>query len=313
MLLNCSQILIKITDENTPLNTPILAYPRFNAISNKSYVIIGGLGGLGLELADWLVLRGAKNLVIVSRNGIQTGYQKLRTETWKSYGTKILIISGVDASKTDDCEFILKSAEKQAAVDGIFNLAAVLKDCLMVNQTVESFEESMKPKAMITKKLDELSRKICPKLRHFVVFSSLSCGRGTPGQTNYGMGNAVLERICERRIEEGFPGMAIQWGAVGDVGLAAEMLENKQQLVIGGTLPQKISSCLEEMDKFLCQSRPIVASMVVAEKRFSAKEVSNVLEAVMNIMSTFIHLQFNLHVIILFFYYRYKGYKNCEP
>ncbi|OAD57941.1 Fatty acid synthase [Eufriesea mexicana] len=279
------KILIKIADENAPLNAPILGYPRFNAISNKSYVLVGGLGGLGLELADWLILRGAKNLVIVSRNGIKHGYQKLRTEIWKSYGVKVLIISGVDTSKTEDCEFILRSAEKQASVDGIFNLAALLKDCLMVNQTVESFQESMKPKAKITKKLDEVSRKICPNLRHFVVFSSLSCGRGTPGQTNYGMGNAVLERICEKRVEEGLPAMAIQWGAVGDVGLAAEMLENKQQLVIGGTLPQRIFSCLDELDKFLCQSRPIVASMVVAEKRPSASEASNVLEAVMHIMN----------------------------
>nr|XP_033197779.1 fatty acid synthase-like [Bombus vancouverensis nearcticus] len=279
------KILIKIADEKAPLNTPILAYPRFNATSSKSYVIIGGLGGLGLELADWLVLRGARNLVIVTRNGVKTGYQKLRIDIWKSYGAKILIIPGVDASKTDDCEFILKSAEEQAPVDGIFNLAALLKDCLMVNQTMESFEESMKPKARITKKLDELSRKICPNLRHFVVFSSLSCGRGSAGQSNYGMGNAVLERICERRVEQGLPGMAIQWGAVGDVGIAAEMLENKHQLVIGGTLAQKISSCLEELDKFMCQNRPIVASMVVAEKVPSANEVSNVLEAVMNIMN----------------------------
>ncbi|CAL7936070.1 unnamed protein product [Xylocopa violacea] len=279
------KILIKITDEETPFNTPILAYPRFYPAENKSYVLIGGLGGLGLEFADWLVLRGAKNLVMVSRSGIKTGYQKLRTELWKSYGVKILVISNVDASKADDCEFILKSAEKLAPVDGIFNLAAILKDCLMENQTEKSFEESIKPKANITKQLDKLSRRICPNLCHFVVFSSLSCGRGTPGQTNYGMGNAVMERICEIRVEEGLPGMAIQWGVVGDVGLAADMMENNQQLAIGGTLPQSISSCMEELDKFLVQSRPIVASMIVAEKRRSANSASNVLEAVMNIMN----------------------------
>ncbi|XP_076764194.1 fatty acid synthase-like [Xylocopa sonorina] len=279
------KILIKITDQEAPMNTPVLAYPRFYPIENKSYVLIGGLGGLGLEFADWLVLRGAKNLVMVSRNGVKTGYQKLKTELWKSYGVKILVISNVDASKADDCEFILRSAEKQAPVDGIFNLAAILKDCLMENQTEKSFEESMKPKANITKQLDKLSRKICPNLRHFVVFSSLSCGRGTPGQTNYGMGNAVMERICERRAEEGLPGMAIQWGVVGDVGLAADLMENNQQLAIGGTLPQSISSCLEELDKFLVQSRPIIASMVVAEKRRGTNSANNILEAVMNIMN----------------------------
>ncbi|XP_076382068.1 fatty acid synthase [Megalopta genalis] len=279
------KILIRVRDEKEPLTMPVLGYPRFHAAPDKSYVIVGGLGGLGLEMADWLVIRGAKNLVIVSRNGIKTGYQRMRTDIWKSYGVKVLIISGVDASKREDCEFILRSAEKQAPVDGVFNLAALLKDSLCIYQTEESFEESMKSKAGITKQLDLLTRTICPKLRHFVVFSSISCGRGNSGQTNYGMGNSVLERICERRVEEGLPGMAIEWGAVGEVGLVAKLLEDKKELVVGGTLQQRISSCLEELDKFLCQNRPIVASMLVAEKRPSASEASTVLEAVMYIMS----------------------------
>ena len=74
---------------------------------------------------------------------------------------------------------------------------------------------------------------MCPQLRHFVVFSSVSCGRGNAGQTNYGMTNSVMERICEARVREGFPGLAIQWGAVGDVGLVADMQEDKVEIVIG--------------------------------------------------------------------------------
>lgn len=54
-------------------------------------------------------------------------------------------------------------------------------------------------------------------IRYFVVFSSLSCGRGIIGQTNYGMANSIMERICEKRKKDGYPALAIQWGAVGDV------------------------------------------------------------------------------------------------
>lgn len=50
-----------------------------------------------------------------------------------------------------------------------------------------------------------------------MVFSSVSCGRGNAGQTNYGMANSVMERICERRRSLGYPALAIQWGAIGDV------------------------------------------------------------------------------------------------
>lgn len=51
----------------------------------------------------------------------------------------------------------------------------------------------------------------------FVVFSSVSCGRGNAGQTNYGMSNSVMERICESRKMAGYPALAIEWGAVGEV------------------------------------------------------------------------------------------------
>lgn len=74
---------------------------------------------------------------------------------------------------------------------------------------------------------------MCPQLRHFVVFSSVSCGRGNAGQTNYGMSNSIMERICEARVRDGLPGLAVQWGAVGDVGLVADMQEEDREIVIG--------------------------------------------------------------------------------
>ncbi|KAJ4436151.1 hypothetical protein ANN_18781 [Periplaneta americana] len=160
----------------------------------------------------------------------------------------------------------------------------VLRDALLENQTEEDFVTSAKPKAHATLYLDGLSREMCPQLRHFVVFSSVSCGRGNAGQTNYGMSNSIMERICEARVRDGFPGLAVQWGAVGEVGLVAEMQEKNTEIVIGGTLPQKISSCLQELDGFMRQSCPVVASMVVAEKRTDSEGASNVVTCVSNIL-----------------------------
>jgi len=99
--------------------------------------------------------------------------------------------------------------------------------------------------------LDELSRISCPELEHFVVFSSVSCGRGNAGQANYGMANSVMERVIEYRNKDGLPGKAIQWGAVGEVGLVADMAEEKIDMEIGGTLQQRISSCIQELDHLL--------------------------------------------------------------
>nr|XP_050846949.1 fatty acid synthase-like isoform X1 [Vespula vulgaris] len=277
------KVLIKIREENEPINTPILAKPAYICIPNKSYIVLGGLGGFGLELIDWLILRNAQNIVITSRNGIKYGYQHMRIKLWKSYGVNIKILVGLDAADRDASELIVKTAIDQGPVDGIFNLAVSLKDSICRNQTPETFEESFKGKAWATKCLDEVTRKLCPDLRHFVVFSSVSCGRGNAGQTNYGMANSIMERICEKRVEEGLPGLAIQWGAIGDVGLVAEMQNEDKELVIGGTLLQKISSCLEELNGFLVQDKAVVASMVVAEKR-NKSDMNNVVDAVLNIL-----------------------------
>ncbi|KYN01849.1 Fatty acid synthase [Cyphomyrmex costatus] len=280
------KILLKISDEKKVIEKkPILADARYYCDSNKTYLILGGLGGFGLELADWLILRGAKNLVLTSRTGIKNGYQRLKVELWKSYGVNVLIITGVDASNRKDCEFILNSAEKQGPVDAIFNLAVVLKDYICKNQTPESFEETFRAKARATKMLDELSRKLCPQLQQFVVFSSASCGRGNAGQTNYGMANSIMERICEHRAANGLPGLAIQWGAIGEVGLLADWQDNNKDLVTGGTLQQTVSSCLEKLENFLLQNHPVVSCMVVAEKRGSAYEAIDIVEVVANIMN----------------------------
>lgn len=62
--------------------------------------------------------------------------------------------------------------------------------------------------------------------------------------------------------------MAVQWGAIGDVGVVLETM-GSNDTVIGGTLPQRISSCLATLDQFLCQSEPVVSSYVPAEKQSS--------------------------------------------
>ncbi|GLV38468.1 Fatty acid synthase 3 [Carabus blaptoides fortunei] len=282
------KVLIKIRDEEPELVIPpckrlVNCVPRYLPTENGSYIITGGLGGFGLELVDWLVIRGAKKLVVTSRKGITTGYQAMRVRTWKSYGID-LIISTENIHTYDGCKKLIEQAMELGPVEGIFNLAVVLRDQLFENQTIEDYDISFNPKAVATKHLDQLSRELCPELRQFVVFSSVSCGRGNAGQTNYGMANSVMERICEERREAGFPALAIEWGAVGDVGLVAELQEEHTDVVIGGTLQQRINCCLSCMDQFLRQDCPIVASMVVAEKKSGGGAAENIVDAVANIL-----------------------------
>jgi fatty acid synthase len=73
--------------------------------------------------------------------------------------------------------------------------------------TKENFDAVCKPKVIGTTNLDKVTRQLCSdSLDWFVVFSSVSCGRGNAGQSNYGYANSVMERICEDRKDNGFPG-----------------------------------------------------------------------------------------------------------
>lgn len=74
-----------------------------------------------------------------------------------------------------------------------------------------------------------------------------------------------MERICEGRRSAGYPGVAVQWGAIGDTGIVLETLGDNETNV-GGTLPQRIPSCLSTLDRFLQSKHAICSSIVPAEK-----------------------------------------------
>ncbi|XP_044738555.1 fatty acid synthase-like [Chrysoperla carnea] len=277
------KVLIKIRDNEEQKTVLVPAIPRLYVKQNKSIVIIGGLGGFGLELANWLIQRGCRNLILSSRQGLRKGYQSIRIQKWLSAGINVQISTANILTKEGSIE-ILQFAKHFGPVDGIYNLAVLLRDALFENQSIENFQTSFGGKVLGTKYLDEVSRTLCPELRHFVVFSSVSCGRGNVGQTNYGMANSVMERICEERHASGYPALAIQWGAIGEVGLVADMQDNDEVLEIGGTLQQNLNSCFNAMDIFLKQSSPIVASMVVAEKKYGFNAGGSILDSVISIM-----------------------------
>lgn len=83
-----------------------------------------------------------------------------------------------------------------------------------------------------------------------------------------------MERVCEKRRFDGLPALAVQWGAIGDVGVVLETM-GSNDTVIGGTLPQRITSCLEVLDQFLCQQQPVMSSFVLAQKIVAKNDQGN--------------------------------------
>ncbi|XP_068199679.1 fatty acid synthase [Antennarius striatus] len=268
---------------DSPLSLPAIC--RTFCLPSHSYIITGGLGGFGLELAQWLTDRGARKLVLTSRSGIRNGYQAKRVREWQSQDVEVLVSTN-DVSTLDGAKQLLAEACALGPVGGIFHLAMVLKDGMLENLTPQLFMDVNRPKYDGTINLDIVSRKFCPDLSYFVSFSSVSCGRGNAGQSNYGFANSAMERVCEKRHYDGLPGLAVQWGAIGDVGVVLETM-GSNSTVIGGTLPQRITSCLDVLDLFLCQQQPVMSSFVQAERTVvtsGAGSQRNLVDAVAHIL-----------------------------
>ncbi|KAJ3652951.1 hypothetical protein Zmor_018873 [Zophobas morio] len=295
----------------------------FACDEDKSYVIVGGLGGFGLELTEWLVANGARKVVLVSRVGLQSGYQKRKIGLWRSSGVAVTV-STVDTTTKQGClELIQKAISELGPVDGVFNLCVVLKDAFFEDQTEETFKESLSSKANIAVALDQVTRQCCKNLRYFVMFSSMSCGRGNPGQSNYGMANSVMERLCEKRRNDGLPGLAIQWGPIDDVGVYAKAMGQKK-IPLQGFVAQKLGSCFKVLERFLERADAVVSSVVIAEKNIVNGNSHSVLDQlahllgvkdarILNKESTLADLGMDSIVGVQFAQILERGYGICIP
>ncbi|KAJ8035684.1 Fatty acid synthase [Holothuria leucospilota] len=247
--------------------------PRQSCDQDKVYLIVGGLGGFGLEIADWLVSRGCKKLVITTRSGIKHGYQSRCIHRWLGLGV-LVELPRLDVSNRSDCNKVLQQCQKMGPIGGIFNLAMVLKDALLDNLTSTDFQEVCKPKLEAAHNLDQATRRLCgPELDWFVMFSSVTSGRGNPGQSNYGFANSAMERICENRREDQLPALAIQWGVIGDVGVVADS-ETGNDTIVAGCAAQTLHSCLSTLDLFLSIPKPVLGSLVKARTKEDTTEVN---------------------------------------
>ncbi|CAG2111135.1 unnamed protein product, partial [Medioppia subpectinata] len=278
------KILLRMRDEEQPVlpvlrSGPVAPAGQLTVTGktyfdpNKSYVIVGGLGGFGVELAHWMITLGARRLVLVSRSGARHDYQRFVIRRLEAFGQRLkwfdsrVTVSTADCRTTAGARQLLAEASALGPVGGVFHLALVLNDCLIENQTYDKFAETVDSKTRCCAELDAASRALPAPLDYFVVFSSVSCGKGNAGQSNYGYGNSVCERICERRRAQGLAAQAIQWGPIDDVGVIAD---SDKFSTFSGVVKQRINSCLEILDKLLQSDHPIVSCVVRAKRQLQS-------------------------------------------
>lgn len=187
----------------------------FKPSETGAHIIIGGLGGVGFEVMNWLVKKGAKTVILCGRTvkppkDVQTKIAQLR-----QHGINVLLYACeiADEAQLDD---MLTQIRAKYAICGIVHSAMVLEDMPISALSRESLQKTLTSKVRGTENLDRLTQD--DKLDYFVLFSSIATLIGNHGQSAYVAANAYIEGVARRRKQSGREALAIGWGPISDAG-----------------------------------------------------------------------------------------------
>ena len=200
--------------------------------ADRSYVITGGLGGLGLDAAEWLVDRGAGHVVLVGRAGAVSPEQQAAVAALGGRGARVTV-ARADVSAREDVARVLADAEASGlAIAGVIHAAGALDDGLIAGQDAGRLRGVIAAKGLGALHLDALTRGMA--LDFFVLYASASGLLGSPGQCNYAAANTLLDGLALRRRARGLAALSVDWGAFSGVGLAAETAARGERLASRG-------------------------------------------------------------------------------
>ncbi|MBG86586.1 MAG: hypothetical protein CMO80_06765 [Verrucomicrobiales bacterium] len=233
-------------------------------------LITGGLGGLGLVTANWLIDHGTRHLLLLSRNGIQTDEQKQAVERLRGRGATIEIIETdvTDQAKLADSLKPYLEADSPTALRGVIHAAGSLSDGLIEKQSPESIQQAFGPKVTGAWNLHELTRGL--PLEYFVLYSSAAGVFGAPGQANHAAANSFLDGLARERTVQGLPGLSIAWGPWSGIGSAVQYGKDGFLREIPGIRMIDPENAAQHLDATWACSKPVITVLPVDWSSFDA-------------------------------------------
>ena len=230
-----------------------------------SYLITGGLGGLGLQVANWMIEQGARHLVLMGRSAPSADALKA-IAAMEENGAVVAVVRG-DVSRSSDVERIFSGIEsKGLPLRGIIHAAGVLDDGVLMQQQWPRFAKVLAPKVQGAWLLHRCSRDL--PLDFFILFSSVSAVLGSAGQANYAAANTFMDALAHYRRAQGLPGLSINWGPWAKVGMAASLDDqNRGRMIDRGLSPIDPEQGLRVVDFLLSIRSTQVAVMPVKWSR----------------------------------------------
>lgn len=225
-----------------------------------AYVITGGMGGLGMEIASRMAAHPVGTIVLVGRR-LPTGDTLAKIEAMKRAGADVLVMQ-CDVSDREECDRLFERiGALPRPLRGIVHAAGVLEDRTIAQQNWDLFAAALAPKVQGTWNLHEATQN--RPLDFFVMFSSVAATIGNRGQSNYAAGNAFMNALARYRRALGLCANSICWGPWAEVGMAASGnqpgLRMARQGILGIKLSEGVSAMFSIIQKDLAM--PTVLNM----------------------------------------------------
>lgn len=234
---------------------------------NSTYLITGGLGALGLQIAQWLVQQGVRHLVLVNRSPA-SGQTQIILDHLKQKGVTVKVAQADVSSPTAIAGVLDDIKTNMPPLRGIIHAAGILDDGVLIQQNWERFSQVMTPKVAGAWNLHQLTQDL--PLDFFVCFSSISALLGSPGQANYAAANAFVDALAHYRQGLGLAGLSINWGPWSGIGMAASV-DNYYQArwQDQGITPLNPEQAVQILELLLKQDKPQVGVLQVDWSIFS--------------------------------------------
>ena len=209
---------------------------------DRSYLITGGLGEIGLIVARWLIGMGARDVVLLGRTS-GTPESQAVVRALAADGARIIAVQA-DVSQPRQVAAALARVEREAPpLAGIVHAAGVVADGLMLDQTRDAFEAVFAPKVAGAWTLHRLTRDL--PLDFFVLFGSASTLLGGSGLAGYAAANEFLPALAAHRRRLGLPAVSIDWGPWSDIGMANRVGRSREaEWLAAGVRPLRPADAL---------------------------------------------------------------------
>ncbi|MBL6987883.1 MAG: SDR family NAD(P)-dependent oxidoreductase, partial [Methylobacter sp.] len=201
------------------------------------YLVTGGLGGLGLVVAQWLVANKAGRVWLLSRSAAKAETLD-KVEQLRQQGGDVRCLQADIADQQAVAGVISQIAQQGGRLKGLVHAAGVLQDGRLENLNAEAFKQVLSAKVQGAWLLHQATKDL--PLDFFVLFSSAASVLGSMGQAAYAAANAAMDSLAHYRKTLDLPALTINWGAWAEVGMAANLDKvDQQRMQASGVMPIK--------------------------------------------------------------------------